>query len=113
MLHSLKIITAYWQQENQCQYNSQQHETDGEQREFYENLKSTHKKSMQYTVRGASNLKGFNLSAILDPKIWKTRISGPYGPLKILAPAESLLASLTNMFSSLTKVFASLTRKFP
>ena len=31
-----------------------------------------------------------------------TRISGPYGPLKILAPAESLLASLTRMFASLT-----------
>ena len=41
-----------------------------------------------------------------------TRNSGPYGPLKILAPAESLLASLTNMFASLTKVFALLTRNF-
>ena len=29
-----------------------------------------------------------------------TRISGPYGPLKILAPAKSLLASLTSFFSS-------------
>ena len=42
----------------------------------------------------------------------RTRISGPYGPLKILAPAESLLASLTNMFALLTKVFVPLTRKF-
>ena len=41
-----------------------------------------------------------------------TRISGLYGPLKILVPAEILLASLTIMFASLTKVFALLTRKF-
>ena len=35
-------------------------------------------------------------------KYLQTRISGPYGPLKILAPAESLLASLTRMFALLT-----------
>ena len=50
-----------------------------------------------------------------------TRISGtyrplkilvpaePYGLLKILAPAESLLALLTRMFALLTRKFASLT----
>ena len=31
--------------------------------------------------------------------IYVTRISGLYGPLKILAPAERLLASLTRMFA--------------
>ena len=41
-------------------------------------------------------------SRISRPYNIKTRISGPYGPLKILAPAESLLASLTRMFASLT-----------
>ena len=41
--------------------------------------------------------------------LFYTRISRPDGPLKILAPAESLLASLTKIFASLTKMFASLT----
>ena len=48
--------------------------------------------------------------------IWKygnTRISGPYGPLKILAPAESLLASLTRMFASLTSSSSPLTSSSP
>ena len=43
-------------------------------------------------------------------KSYQTRISEPYGPLKILPPAESLLASLTNMFALLTEVFAPFTR---
>ena len=34
-----------------------------------------------------------------------SRISGPYGPLEILAPAESLLASFTRKFGSLTCIF--------
>ena len=38
-----------------------------------------------------------------------TRISGPYGPLKILAPAKSLFTSLTRIFASLTRKFTSLT----
>ena len=44
-------------------------------------------------------------------KYQSTRISGPYGLIKILAPAESSLASLTRMFSSLTRKFASLKYK--
>ena len=40
-------------------------------------------------------------------KYKSTRISGPYGPLKILAPAESLLALLSRLFVSLTYIFSS------
>ena len=35
-------------------------------------------------------------------KYHSTRISGPYGPLKLLAAAESLLPSLTKMYALLT-----------
>ena len=43
-----------------------------------------------------------NYMVSLRSKISLTRISGPYGPLEILAPAESLLASLARMFATLT-----------
>ena len=39
-----------------------------------------------------------------DDKYRYTRISGPYGPLKIIAPAKSLLASLTRIFASLISI---------
>ena len=37
-------------------------------------LESMPKNNIQFTVRGASNLKGFNLSPIQDPKIWKISV---------------------------------------
>ena len=38
-----------------------------------------------------------------DLKYKETRISGPYGPFKILAPAGGLLASLTRGLASLAE----------
>ena len=44
---------------------------------------------------------------VTSASLLPTRISGPYGPLKILVPAESLLASLTRLFALLTSLSSS------
>ena len=44
-----------------------------------------------------------NPDIVLD--FWKTRISGSYGPLKSVAPAEILPALLTRKFDSVTSLF--------
>ena len=50
----------------------------GSKNYFIKILKSMHKNPIQYTIRGASNLKEFNLSPIQDPKDGKFRRKSMY-----------------------------------
>ena len=64
--------------------------------------------SDRYVMKLNEAIKNFSTREhpYVGKQMLKTRISGPYGPLKILPPAESWLTSLTNMFASLTRNFA-------
>ena len=70
-----KIIGANWQQfyirKNNVNMTFNSMKQMGSKNNFIKILKSMHKNPIQYTIRGASNLKEFNLSPIQDPKIWK------------------------------------------
>ena len=70
-----KIRGANWQQfyirKNNVNMTFNSMKQIGSKNNFMKILKSMHKNPIQHTIRGASNLKGFNLRPIQDPKYGK------------------------------------------